>query len=93
MPKSRTESPIVTYWIATQGTEYRGRANRGETGDLCEPWDSPPLSFILDEDKIPNLGPLEGNNFCRNPDGDTAPWCIAPNGEFDYCDIPRSDLV
>ena len=21
-------------------------------------------------------------------DGDSAPWCIAPNGEFDYCDIP-----
>ncbi len=37
---------------------------------------------------IPNLGDLEGNNYCRNPDGDTAPWCIAPNGEFDYCDIP-----
>lgn len=22
-------------------------------------------------------------------DGDSAPWCIAPNGEFDYCDIPQ----
>ena len=22
-------------------------------------------------------------------DGDSAPWCIAPNGEFDYCDIPE----
>ena len=30
-----------------QGTEYRGRANRGETGDLCKPWDSPELSFVL----------------------------------------------
>ena len=19
---------------------------------------------------------------------DAGPWCIAPNGEFDYCDIP-----
>ena len=72
-----------------RGTEYRGRANRGETGDLCRPWNSPELSFVLDEDKIANLGPLESNNFCRNPDGDTAPWCIAPNGEFDYCDIPK----
>ena len=47
------------------------------------------LKLFSDEDKIANLGPLEGNNFCRNPDGDTAPWCIAPNGEFDYCDIPK----
>ncbi|QQP49145.1 Serine protease 79, partial [Caligus rogercresseyi] len=30
-----------------------------------------------------------GNNFCRNPDGDIGPWCIAPNGEFDYCDIKK----
>ena len=30
-----------------QGTEYMGRANRGETGDLCRPWNSPELSFVL----------------------------------------------
>ena len=24
-------------------------------------------------------------------DGDSAPWCIAPNGEFDYCDIPECE--
>ncbi len=30
-----------------QGREYRGTANRGETGDLCMPWNSPELSFVL----------------------------------------------
>ncbi|XP_059099342.1 uncharacterized protein LOC131893363 [Tigriopus californicus] len=75
--------------IEGQGESYRGNANIGESGDPCMPWDSPQLSFVLDPHLIPNLGPLNGNNFCRNPDGDSAPWCIAPNGEFDYCDIPQ----
>ncbi len=49
------------------GQDYMGSANRGESGDECVPWDSPALSFVLDEDKRPRLGPLKGNNFCRNP--------------------------
>ncbi len=48
---------------------------------------------MSDADAVAKLGPLEGNNFCRNPDGDSAPWCIAPNGEFDYCDIPECENV
>ena len=70
------------------GENYYGNANRGETGDICESWNSAFLSSILEPDKIQKLGDLN-NNFCRNPDGDVAPWCIAPNGEFDYCDIPK----
>ncbi len=46
----------------------------GETGDVCLPWNSPQLSFVLDEEKVKNLGDLSDNNFCRNPDGDIAPW-------------------
>jgi hypothetical protein len=30
-----------------KGSEYRGNANRGETGDPCMPWESPELSFVL----------------------------------------------
>ena len=79
------------HFLNRAGESYHGTANRGESGDSCVPWDTPELSFVLDDDKIPNLGPLEGNNFCRNPDGDSSPWCIAPNGEFDYCDIPSCE--
>ena len=53
--------------VVGEGGDYRGNATRGETGDECVPWDSPELSFVLDEENIANLGPLEGNNFCRNP--------------------------
>ena len=48
--------------------------SRGESGDVCLPWNSPQLSFILDDEKIKNLGDLTNNNFCRNPDGDIGPW-------------------
>ena len=71
------------------GETYNGLANKGESGAECQVWkDSPYLSFVLDQDKIVNLGDAINGNYCRNPDGDVGPWCIAPNGEFDYCDIP-----
>ena len=57
--------------IQGNGFGYQGNANRGESGDVCVQWNSPELSFVLDADKIPNLGPLDGNNFCRNP-GETS---------------------
>jgi hypothetical protein len=31
-------------------------------------------------------------NFCRNPDGDSRPWCyngLSENPRFEHCDIPR----
>ncbi|CAB4062623.1 SVH1 [Lepeophtheirus salmonis] len=74
--------------IIGNGDSYEGSATRGESGVTCLPWKSPFLTTILDKENINKLGPLQDNNFCRNPDGDIGPWCIAPNGEFDYCDIP-----
>ena len=74
--------------VEGNGENYQGIADRGESGVKCQPWNSPYLSMVLDDDKIKNLGDLN-TNYCRNPDGDVAPWCIAPNGEFDYCDIPK----
>ena len=75
--------------ILGNGETYAGTANKGESGVTCQVWkDSPYLSFVLDQEKIANLGSAINNNYCRNPDGDVGPWCIAPNGEFDYCDIP-----
>ncbi len=74
--------------IDGNGQGYNGDANRGESGDLCLPWNSPFATMVLDPQNIKQLGPDLSHNNCRNPDGDVSPWCIAPNGEFDYCDIP-----
>ena len=34
------------------------------------------------------LGGVQNNNKCRNPDSDTAPWCLTGPGEYELCDIP-----
>ena len=51
--------------IDGNGESYTGNANRGESGDLCQPWSSPNLSQILHSNQIQNLGDLTNNNFCR----------------------------
>ena len=55
---------------------FRGTAKRTVSGETCLPWKSPQLGFWFDEDQIENLGPLENNNFCRNPDEAPEPWCL-----------------
>ena len=34
------------------------------------------------------LGGIRGNNRCRNPDEEEAPWCLTGRGEYELCDIP-----
>ena len=78
--------------VSGNGESYTGTANRGESGDICLPWDSPEAGFVLNEDELVAIGVYDHGkdfNHCRNPDGDSSPWCLAPNGEFDYCDIPK----
>ena len=37
---------------------------------------------------LARLGGLRGNNKCRNPDAEEAPWCLTGRGEYELCDIP-----
>jgi hypothetical protein len=75
--------------IRGNGYDYAGSANRGESGAECLPWDSPHLDFVLDRPTIDAL--KASGNRCRNPDNDTAPWCVVASGEFDYCDIDNCE--
>jgi len=70
------------------GEDYMGDASRTRYGDECQKWDSPEVGLWFDNEQISKLGPLEGNNKCRNPDGESAPWCLTGNGEYENCDIP-----
>ncbi|XP_052689239.1 deleted in malignant brain tumors 1 protein-like isoform X3 [Crassostrea angulata] len=74
------------------GKFYRGFANTTEKGFNCQNWKSNGrMNLTTDSEK--GLG---NHNFCRNPDGDSRPWCWVRynRNEFDYCVVPRcSELV
>ncbi|XP_065921575.1 uncharacterized protein [Magallana gigas] len=74
------------------GKFYRGFANTTDKGFNCQNWKSTGrMNLTSDSEK--GLG---NHNFCRNPDGDSRPWCWVRSNrnEFDYCVVPRcSELV
>ncbi|XP_018602208.1 hepatocyte growth factor activator isoform X1 [Scleropages formosus] len=79
------------YWM--NGTDYRGTANITFSGAHCLAWNS---ELLHDELTVANvesaalLG-LGEHAFCRNPDGDSMPWCYTLKNSaisWEYCDIP-----
>ncbi|KAE8280411.1 Hyaluronan-binding protein 2 [Larimichthys crocea] len=73
---------------------YHGNVSETEDGDECLHWNS---HFILEQGVNPftafededGLGP---HNFCRNPDGDSMPWCFIRRGPklfWNYCDVTQ----
>ncbi|CAG0890890.1 unnamed protein product [Darwinula stevensoni] len=81
--------------ITQQGGEYIGRTNVSHSGFACQVWMEPGRSTIPGKEELflpafPDYkGTGEPHNFCRNPDGDAAPWCFIEGGSNDeFCDIP-----
>ena len=72
------------------GETYRGHRRTTKSGLRCQQWaQQTPNKHVFDPARYRDAG-LE-DNFCRNPDGDIAPWCY--NGEgteprFETCAIP-----
>ncbi|XP_034322078.2 uncharacterized protein [Magallana gigas] len=68
-----------------QGLKYFGTMTVTLTGDPCQRWDS----------QTPHThrfgGLADQENYCRNPDGESAPWCYTTNvnNRWELCAIPR----
>ena len=74
-------------------SDYRGTIAVTETGKTCMRWDAQDLhSHTRTPANYPDSG-LEGNNYCRNPDGEAFPhaWCYTtdPGIRYELCDIPK----
>ncbi|KAI5611669.1 hyaluronan-binding protein 2 precursor [Silurus asotus] len=76
------------------GESYRGKVSETEEGIECLFWNSyfllgkgiNPFRTIID---LQGLGP---HNYCRNPDGDSKPWCFIRSGKkirWDHCNVRK----
>ncbi|KAK7919566.1 hypothetical protein WMY93_010850 [Mugilogobius chulae] len=76
------------------GETYRGVASITEDGEDCLDWHS---YFILARvgdpfTRFAEFDGLERNNHCRNPDGDSRPWCYVRRRHrlaYDYCKVKK----
>ena len=74
----------------TTGWSYRGTVNHTISGHSCQKWTSQTPN---DHSRTPELNVGKGlgdHNYCRNPDGESAPWCY--NGEstsprWEICEV------
>ncbi|XP_053317855.1 coagulation factor XII [Spea bombifrons] len=80
------------------GTSYRGTASVTVTGLSCLPWDSDIIHHEVShysgfKAKDYGIGP---HPYCRNPDGDTQPWCfilIEERLSWEHCLIPKCNVI
>ncbi|XP_060061215.1 apolipoprotein(a)-like isoform X2 [Erinaceus europaeus] len=72
-----------------KGENYRGYVSTTMSGYTCQNWRAQsPHKHDFSPEKHPSIN-LVGN-FCRNPDGEKAPWCYTtdPAVRWEYCIIP-----
>ncbi|KAI8521007.1 hypothetical protein Bbelb_007610 [Branchiostoma belcheri] len=73
-----------------RGKDYRGRHSVTTDGLPCLFWnETTHLEFNSWKNSQTEYG-IGQHNYCRNPDGDRAPWCYThPNGRYGYCNVSR----
>jgi len=79
--------------LTGSGADYRGCQTKTRSGRTCQNWDSQTPHHHSWRNEAKGSA---GNNYCRNPDGDTTTltiWCYTtdPNKRWEYCDpLPES---
>ena len=66
------------------GSTYTGNVSVTANGTACQPWAEDTPHTHTHHHDLPS-------NYCRNPDGEPAPWCytVSPDVQWELCDIPQ----
>ncbi|EDL83070.1 plasminogen, isoform CRA_f [Rattus norvegicus] len=82
--------PGPTYQcLKGRGENYRGTVSVTASGKTCQRWsEQTPHRHNRTPENFPCKNLEE--NYCRNPDGETAPWCYTTDSQlrWEYCEIP-----
>ncbi|XP_051020199.1 plasminogen [Acomys russatus] len=85
--------PGPTYQcLKGRGENYRGTMSVTVSGKTCQRWsEQTPQKHNRTPENFPCKNLEE--NYCRNPDGETAPWCYTTDSQlrWEYCEIPSCD--
>ncbi|KAF1603848.1 UNVERIFIED_CONTAM: Plasminogen, partial [Eudyptes pachyrhynchus] len=85
--------PSPTYQcLKGRGENYRGTVSVTVSGKTCQRWsEQTPHRHNRTPENFPCKNLEE--NYCRNPDGETAPWCYTTDSQlrWEYCEIPSCD--
>uniref|UniRef100_UPI00358E3519 apolipoprotein(a)-like n=1 Tax=Myxine glutinosa TaxID=7769 RepID=UPI00358E3519 len=95
IPKCKKKDPMVdnskiTYdCVRGVGSNYRGKLAITMSGWTCQHWNS---QHPHKHDRTPQNYTCKSleSNFCRNPGGETSPWCITTNPDvfWEACSLP-----
>uniref|UniRef100_A0A8D0GDH0 Plasminogen n=1 Tax=Sphenodon punctatus TaxID=8508 RepID=A0A8D0GDH0_SPHPU len=95
IPRCTTPPPATSpgrQCLSEQGYDYRGQIAVTTSGATCQHWSA---QFPHKHARTPENYPCKAleENYCRNPDGETMPWCYTtdPNKRWEYCNIPSCD--
>ncbi|XP_029421083.1 plasminogen [Nannospalax galili] len=75
-----------------RGESYRGTVSVTVSGKTCQRWsEQTPQKHNRTPENFPCKNLEE--NYCRNPDGETAPWCYTTDSKvrWEYCSIPSCE--
>ncbi|XP_076126390.1 tissue-type plasminogen activator [Alosa pseudoharengus] len=79
--------------VVNKGSGYRGAWSISRSGTECINWNSTALrgkKYTGWRTDASSLG-LGNHNYCRNPDGDSKPWCYVYKGTqiaWEFCTLP-----
>uniref|UniRef100_G3STW2 Plasminogen n=1 Tax=Loxodonta africana TaxID=9785 RepID=G3STW2_LOXAF len=96
MVKACTTSPPPSgpthQCLKGKGETYRGNVAITASGHTCQRWSE---QTPHKHNRTPQNFPCKNldENYCRNPDGESAPWCYTTNVDvrWEHCNVPSCD--